>query len=95
MHEYQRKSLVNKIMESIKPAVEQMVEKEFADCCMVSWHVEDIHCCIEDREMDVEVSDKEAAEILEWIERKHDANIGVNWDVIEYYIEEFVKERDK
>jgi hypothetical protein len=26
--------------------------------------------------------------------RKHDCNIGINWDVIDYWIDEIVKERE-
>ena len=38
---------------------------------------------------------EEAMDVLEFIDNKHDANIGVNWDVIEYAIECRYPEKDK
>ena len=101
MNQFTKEGLARNIAESLNLSEEDKVkvvaeiENEFGQMCHSSWAVEDIHCCIRNKDMDVEVSDEEAAEILGWIEMKHDASIGINWDVIEYYIEEFVKERDK
>ena len=36
------------------------------------------------------LTNEECFEILDIIERNHDANIGVNWDVIGYYVSDYV-----
>jgi len=39
--------------------------------------------------MDIEITEEQAKEIMELMGRRHDATIGVNWDFIEAMIEEF------
>lgn len=58
----------------------------------ISWHIDDVKGHAE--LMEVEINDEEAREILSGIEADHDASIGVNWENIEYHIQEFVDERD-
>ena len=49
----------------------------------LEWSVEDVLTQAEQDE--VEITTQEAKEILQWIDAKQDANIGVNWDVISVY----------
>jgi hypothetical protein len=44
-------------------------------------------------EMGIELTDQEADEILEQMVRFHDAEIGINWGVIEIYIEQHQEEK--
>jgi hypothetical protein len=39
--------------------------------------------------MDIEISEEQAKEIFDLLGRRHDATIGVNWDMIEAVIEEY------
>jgi len=39
--------------------------------------------------MDIEITEEQAKEIMELMGRRHDATIGVNWDFIEVIIEEY------
>jgi hypothetical protein len=48
------------------------------------WTVEDVFTMAE--KMEAALTVKEAEEILEEVHRKQDANIGINWDVIEQTI---------
>lgn len=34
------------------------------------------------------LSDEQAREVLQMVKRKHDANIGVNWEVLKYWADE-------
>lgn len=54
----------------------------------ISWGTDDVLGKAE--EMEVEISMEEANEILDIIERQHDATIGINWDVIACNIQDFV-----
>lgn len=56
------------------------------------WHIEDI------REMlngDETLTDDECIKIMEDITGNFDANIGITWDVIEFHIDYFLKNRSK
>ncbi len=41
------------------------------------WHIEDV----QDRRPDL--TDEQASAVLQHLKRKHDANIGINWEVID------------
>ena len=56
------------------------------------WHIDDV---IEQAEGNGEqLTIDEARDVLAMVNRKHDCNIGINWDVIDYWIDEIVKERE-
>ena len=44
------------------------------------WHPMDIESVAED--MEIELTEDQVLEVMEIIVRRHDANIGINWDVI-------------
>lgn len=54
----------------------------------LTWSTEDV--MDKASEMQVEITELEANEILSKIERQHDCSIGVTWDTIENAIEELV-----
>jgi hypothetical protein len=49
----------------------------------ISWHFADI------QEVDNSLTNDEARQILQSIKNNHDANIGINWEVIESWIDCF------
>ncbi len=51
------------------------------------WHVDDVIGCGIDN--GVALSDDEAMEVMQMIARGFDANLGINWEVIEAYIDMF------
>jgi hypothetical protein len=57
----------------------------------VSWSIEDVIWKAKDRK--IKLSLDEASEIMGHLYKHHDCNIGVNWDVIDYWIDEAVAER--
>jgi hypothetical protein len=40
------------------------------------------------------LTNDEARKVLQLLKKCHDCNIGINWDVIDYWIDEIVKERE-
>jgi acyl-homoserine lactone acylase PvdQ len=59
----------------------------------IKWSTDDV-LMVADK-MEVELSEKEADEILDRLLRYHDANVGINWDVIESHIEDLlIKQTD-
>jgi len=47
----------------------------------ITWHIEDV--IYRGKERGINLTEEEAADILHYMDRKHDANIGINWDVID------------
>lgn len=41
------------------------------------------------QDLGIELTIDEARDILGLMERKHDASIGINWDVISYWVESY------
>ena len=61
-------------------------EYEKANSIQISWHIDDVKATAE--RMDIAITDEDAREILEIVERRHDANLGISWDVIEAHIDQ-------
>lgn len=61
-----------------------MVQERFRNHDFVSWSVQDVLDRAE--ELGVELTKTEARDILSTIIYRHDANIGINWDVIDVHI---------
>ena len=61
-------------------------EYEKANSIQISWHIDDVKATAE--QMDIAKTDEDAREILEIVERRHDANLGISWDVIEAHIDQ-------
>jgi hypothetical protein len=57
----------------------------------IVWSTDDV--LIKANEMDIELTETEADTILETLEEKHDASIGICWDVIGCYIDQFEIDR--
>jgi hypothetical protein len=45
--------------------------------------------------LDESITDEEAIAVLGAIEDNHDAEQGINWDVIQYHIDDLKQGRDK
>jgi hypothetical protein len=61
---------------------------EIQDFITIKWHVEDV----QDRRPDL--SKEQAIEVLDYLERNHDADTGINWEVIEYAADDLFPEPD-
>ena len=48
----------------------------------VKWCIEDV------LSLDPDLTLEQASDVLEAVKRRHDAEIGVNWDVLQYWIDE-------
>jgi len=57
------------------------------------WHIDDI---IEQAENNGEqVTEYEAREVLRLMSKYHDCEIGINWDVIDNWVDHVVKQREE
>jgi Ca2+-binding EF-hand superfamily protein len=57
----------------------------------ISWSTDDIFMIAD--ELGIELNEEEAEEILEQLYQNHDASIGICWDVIDSYIEQYQREK--
>lgn len=59
----------------------------------IIWTTDDVFMMAD--ELGIELNENEAEEILELIYNNHDASIGICWDVIDSYIEQYQTERQE
>jgi len=52
----------------------------------IIWSIEDVQSIRQD------LTDEQAMEVLQLVEKRHDASIGISWDTIEYMAEELYPE---
>ena len=57
------------------------------------WSVEDIQYIAASQSL--KISDADAMAVLKLVKRDFDANIGVNWEVLEYHLESYLNEKEK
>jgi len=55
------------------------------------WHTSDVESQAES--MGEKLTEEECRDVLAYMSRKHDCNIGINWDVIEHWIDYVVEDR--
>jgi hypothetical protein len=52
------------------------------------WHISDVQY------LDESLTDEEAQDVLRMVNKRHDCHIGINWDFIQYFVDEIIKERE-
>lgn len=62
----------------------KVINKVWEDRIAITWSTEDVISCA--KEKGKRISKEKAREILAEVLHRHDASIGVNWDVINCYI---------
>ena len=66
-----------------------LASTELADEIAVTWHIEDV------KEIRPDLTDDQAREVLQQAEDRHDAGIGITWDVLEIHADDlFPKESE-
>lgn len=84
---------VEEVAEQLEVTAEILDDpKENKDSISIEWWIDDVHQVAE--EMEITISDDEAREILRRIDRKHDANFGVNWEIIEIFINSYLEDKE-
>jgi hypothetical protein len=71
---------------------EEAVKRAFnPDWIAEWWHIDDVANQAEDQ--GEKLTEDECRHVLAMVMRKHDCNIGINWEVIDYWINQIVKDR--
>jgi hypothetical protein len=76
-----------------KAEAEGAVKRAFDPDWIASWwHISDVHQHANilegiDNDEAEEITDEEAREVLRLMNKYHDSEIGINWDVIEHWID--------
>jgi len=60
---------------------------------VLTWSVDDILSIGEDEEGNQRLSEDEAYDILESLDRWYDASVGINWDLIEQVVSQYLGKR--
>lgn len=70
-------------------------ETEYPTEISIVWNVNDVDTVIHDKGWDFspKLTEQEKARVLYEAERRHDANVGINWDVLAYCIIDLYADR--
>lgn len=71
--------------------VERAISEEFKDEDMIVWSVGDIQQDAEDA--GGSISEDDARNLLHQMIRKHDASIGVSWDTIRVWVDDYLADK--
>ena len=63
------------------------------DTISLEWTTEDVRMQLENRYEIGALNNDECRKVLGMLLDKHDANIGVSWDVMDVYIDHFLREK--
>jgi len=95
MHDYQKEELTQQIalfvsnnrkisITKLEDQIKKIFDNYFDDTITDGWGIEDVKQ--QATEEGYEISDDDARSVLNAIDHHYDANIGINWDVISYWI---------
>jgi hypothetical protein len=59
----------------------------------IKWCTDDV--IFQADNMDIELTEEQADDILDDLAHYHDASIGINWDVISFHIENYFESKNK
>ena len=76
------------LRESDAKTAEVILAVSLRDYLVRYWHIDDVF------ELAPYLSDDEARQVLAHVDETHDANVGINWDVLEAAIEYLNFKRD-
>jgi hypothetical protein len=72
---------------------EAAVKREFnPDWMSEWWHIDDV--AMQAESSGESLTEDECRDVLARIKHKHDCNTGINWDFIDYWIEDVIKDRE-
>ena len=64
------------------------------DWINIQWGIEDVKEYYEDYGVYISLTDDEARKVLQLARDRHDANDGINWDVLNYWQEHVLAQRE-
>ena len=82
-----RNSVVNELAERIKSMLQ---EDCWIDKIALTWTIDDVRCAI--HEDGRKITKDQARNVLDRVLHKHDASIGVNWDVLRVWANSILDE---
>lgn len=96
MYAHHIRDMANIVAEKLNvsaDAAERALTDYWVDKIALTWSTEDI-IGLAAGNFDAVVTEEEAQEVLEICLRRHDASIGMNWDVIGVHLDWFLEQRD-
>ena len=89
MHQF----IITAMVKALRPALkdreraEQILEKFWTDKMALVWDLQDVHTAANERE--VALTNQEAITVLQELHHHHDPQLGIRWEDLTSYIEEY------
>ena len=61
------------------------------DSISITWHIDDVRSLAPD----LDIMDEQCREVLRRADKWHDAEVGINWDVLRSYLEQVLTETNQ
>ena len=87
---YERDGVITRLKQDIVDLQDKVKDAEQFYC---GWCADDV--MHKAKEMEAEITQREAEEIIDSIEHNFDASLGVTWDTIEWAIDDHVERREE
>ena len=89
MHDYIIEAMVKALKPPLKNAgrAKQILDQFWSDKMALVWTVQDVHTAANERE--VALTNQEAIKVLQELHHYHDKQLGLRWEDVTAYIEEY------
>jgi DNA-directed RNA polymerase specialized sigma subunit len=84
------KNLENKKLKDLTTHEIAQYLREDRKTAFILWQIADVHIATKNMEEPIELSDDDAATILDDIQNGADCNYGITWDTLYYAIEDYI-----
>jgi hypothetical protein len=64
----------------------EAIEEYWEDKIAIVWQIDDVQCIAKD--MDIHIADDQAIEVLQTLQKNHDAEYGICWETIRYHVQD-------
>lgn len=79
-------------MDKADYVIRNLEDIKSGDAIAIIWSADDVQCIAKEN-YDTTLTQDELRYVLDGMRRKHDAEIGINWGVIDYWVETVVETR--
>jgi hypothetical protein len=89
MHDFNIQAMVSALKSTLKSKrrAEHILERFWEDKIALIWFVNDVHTAANERE--VALTQQEAIKVLQELHHHHNKQLGLRWDDVTSYIEEY------
>ena len=75
------------------PSSEDILRLTNPDWVAAWWHISDVEDCCDWQGLDI--TDDDSREVLRLAHKYHDSNLGINWEVLQSWVDQVIKQKER